>query len=191
MESIIVLAAGLSSRMKLNKQKALFKINNKSSIVDTCLNALEYSNNVIVVTGYQHLLVEQELKDINVTTIYNNEYEKGQFSSLKKALTLIKDENFFVTTCDLINIKKDLYENLSNNLNFYDYIRPVFKGKIGHPVLHKNFLKNILLTSNKNSAKQTLKDYKEKLLCVEQSSCIDDFDTVEQYLSLTRNSNLI
>ncbi len=184
MESIIILAAGLSSRMNLNKQKALLKYKDKPLIVNNCINALSYTNKVIVVTGFESKKVKEVLKDYPVTIIENKNYKNGQFSSLKKGLSLVGKEDFFVTTCDLININKELYELLSKNLKDYDYIRPTYNDKIGHPVLHKNFLKEIFIKSNYNSAKETLKAYKKQLLPVNSNSCINDIDTYNDYLKI-------
>lgn len=182
MDSIIILAAGLSSRMGLNSQKALLPYKGSPLVVNNCINALNYSNKVIVVTGYENEKVEKALSELNVTTIYNKNYKQGQFSSLQKALELVNEEDFFVTTADLINITSDLYSTLSKNLEDYDYIRPTFENKIGHPVLHKNFLKEVFLNSKLNSAKKTLAAYNGYLLEVDNSSCINDIDTYEDYL---------
>ncbi len=184
MESIIILAAGLSLRMNLNKQKALLNYKKKPLVVHNCINALSYTDKVIVVTGFESNLVKKALNKYPVTIIENLNYKEGQFSSLKKALEKVDKEDFFVTTADLINIDNSLYSKLSKNLKDYDYIRPCFNNTIGHPVLHKNFLKEVFLNSKYTSARETLKEYKEKLLPVNSSSCINDIDTYNDYLKI-------
>ena len=57
-----ILAAGLSKRMG-SVNKLLLKINNKTILEHSVINALSYTNDVVVVTGFEREKSEEILKN--------------------------------------------------------------------------------------------------------------------------------
>lgn len=77
----IILSAGLSSRM--GKFKPLLEIDGVPAI-KRIIRANKESDieNIIVVTGYNHKALEDEIKNEDVTIAFNPDYENGMFTSI-------------------------------------------------------------------------------------------------------------
>ena len=119
--SIVILAAGLGTRMKSSKAKVLHKICNKSIIWHILKQAYKISNEVNVVLAYQKEIIEEEIKkyfpqtkiilqDINnfpgtAGALKNFKTDKEKTLILCGDMPLIKEES----------LKKLL--NLKNNFN--------------------------------------------------------------------------
>jgi CTP:molybdopterin cytidylyltransferase MocA len=91
----LILSAGLSGRMKTFKP--IINLNNKPLIVLITEKLLNICDNVVVVTGHKKEIVENtiaeyfNIKSNQLRTVFNNEYESGMFSSLKKGLSAVLD----------------------------------------------------------------------------------------------------
>lgn len=107
----VILAAGYSSRA--NTFKMELKIN-KKSILQRCIEALyEDCDNIIVVSGYKHEKISELTKKYSkVRVIYNEEFDKGMFSSVKKGIQNITSSRFLLTPGDYPLISKDIIKKL-------------------------------------------------------------------------------
>ncbi len=139
--SCLIIAAGLSSRMV--KFKPLLDFNNKSFLSSIIDKTKSVSTNVIVVTGYNSHLIEQHIfdnysiDDQNIKIIYNPDYKKGMFTSIKKGVeNARKSEWIFFHQVDQPNLSKEFYHDFVNQIDTkYDWIQPMFKGQKGHPII--------------------------------------------------------
>ena len=61
---VVVLAAGLGTRMKSTKPKVLFELCGEPMIIHILRKAYEISSDVSVVLSYQKELVEAKIKEI-------------------------------------------------------------------------------------------------------------------------------
>ena len=103
-ETVIILAAGSSSR--LGQPKQLIKSNEIPLLLKTVQASLDaQSKNVIVVLGSNYETHKQIIKHLAVEIIYHEEWAKGMGSSLKAGLNLLlknhpQTKTTIVTVCD-------------------------------------------------------------------------------------------
>jgi molybdenum cofactor cytidylyltransferase len=88
--SLIVLAAGKSTRMKENK--LLLKLNGET-LIEHVVNVTKKSSvdEVVVVLGYEATKVKEQLAKIDCKFAVNENYIKGQSESVKVGLSAISD----------------------------------------------------------------------------------------------------
>lgn len=86
MLSLIVLAAGKSTRMR-GRNKLLIRIRKKAIVRRVVESALSSNvDEVIIVLGWEADKVRDELRDLPCRFVMNEDYEKGQSSSVKVGL---------------------------------------------------------------------------------------------------------
>ena len=89
--AVIVLAAGLSSRMG-DVNKLLIQINDTPMIRTTVSAYLEVSDApVTVITGFEHTNLEASLAGLDVNFVHNPEYASGQKTSVAAGLRAVPD----------------------------------------------------------------------------------------------------
>lgn len=88
MISLVILAAGKSTRMKENK--LLLKINRETLIEHVVKTATEsVVDEVVVVLGYEAQKVKERLAGLGCRVVTNENYEKGQSESVKVGLAAV------------------------------------------------------------------------------------------------------
>ena len=113
----VILAAGMGTRMGIDKPKCMIKINGVTIIERqlTILNNLGI-NNITVVTGYKREIIENLVKNkYGVKCIYNEDYEK--YNNWKSLLIGIKNvnDNTIIIDGDLVFNKRILESLLKCN----------------------------------------------------------------------------
>ncbi len=203
-----MLAAGTSSRMGKNN-KMLLPYRGVPMVAHCCLQALKFletlkagsSKEIILATGYMKDQVQKALepcaqyakeKGIKFTFVYNEDYEKGQYSSTVCAVTKIKEgEDFFINLSDMPLLGPENYSALIPLLDGYEAVRPFAKDdtgspKPGHPVLLSSKLKKAILQNPEiGSVNRLLKNYKVHECLFEGSSWIFDVDNPQVYATLS------
>ncbi|MCH5336580.1 MAG: bifunctional UDP-N-acetylglucosamine diphosphorylase/glucosamine-1-phosphate N-acetyltransferase GlmU [Campylobacter sp.] len=114
--SIIILAAGLGTRMKSHKPKVLQKICNKSMILHILQSAFELSDDVSVVLSHQKELVEKEiLEHFSKTQILEQDLKKfpGTAGALKNFIP--KNQKVLILCGDMPLIKPQSLKKLLEN----------------------------------------------------------------------------
>ena len=173
------MAAGLSTRAGRNK--LILDIGGKTAIERCIYGMYDLCSKIIVVGGHRI----EDIKDIlkrypKVELIYNPNYLEGMFSSVKKGLSHIKEERFFLIPGDYPIIEKNTYENMIKVDK--DIVIPMYNGKKGHPLLMKSYLIKELL---KDTSCKTLRDFILKKgfasINVKDAGILIDIDTMEDY----------
>ncbi len=181
----LILAAGLSGRM--NSFKPLLKINEKTLIEVITEKLLLICNEVIIVTGYNNNLVEKSIgKSDRVKFVYNENYQHGMFTSLKKGLGTASDSEWvlyhFVDQPSLPG--KFYYEFVKQVSNEYNWIQPAFNNVKGHPVLlHQSLFQIILNEDSASSLKNVsqMPEVKKKIWSCSYPQVFEDLDTKEDF----------
>ncbi len=195
---VVLLAAGLSSRMgKTNK--LLLPAGGMSLCAYCAMQALDYlesrkdGGTLIVVTGYRHRETEKALKicsdrikasqaPVQMITLYNRDYRKGQFNSTKKGvLNVSEDTPFFISLADMPDIKACHYQKLESLYENHDAVRPFYNSPSGplpgHPVLHAPSLKQrILDMPDSASVREILASCNTLEVPMKDSAYINDID---------------
>lgn len=115
MNTILILAAGRSSRMK--RCKLCIKVNGQSLIRRTVTEAIELKDHkVIVVTGAWKELIETELQGLNYTQVFNPNWAKGMGNSIACGIRYINEnlasEYTIISVADQVFIKSEIFKKL-------------------------------------------------------------------------------
>ena len=183
----IVLAAGFSSRM--GKFKMEMSLNGKTLIERSVESLDKVCSKIIVVAGYKIERIKEILKSYEkVEVVFNKEFEKGMFSSVKIGISQIKAEKFFLLPGDIPFVNEDVFKKLLSKKG--DIIIPVFQGRKGHPVLINSSLINEILNEPEDSNLKLFIDTKGfSTVEVQDESILIDIDTEEDYLNYSSSVN--
>ena len=182
----VILAGGYSTRAHGFKME--FDIEGKT-ILQRCIEGFYDScRKIIVVTGFKYEKIEKLVKDYEkVVTVYNDNYPKGMFTSIKKGISQVESEKFFLTPGDypLINkkvIEEILTKSIKEENKNKEVIIPSFYGKGGHPILaDSSIVQDILVKSDDYNLREFLKNRKVAYEIIEDKSIIIDVDTAQDY----------
>ncbi|BBK78609.1 NTP transferase domain-containing protein [Clostridium butyricum] len=182
----VILAGGYSTRADGFKME--FDIEGKT-ILQRCIEGFYDScRKIIVVTGFKYEKIEKLVKDYEkVVTVYNDNYPKGMFTSIKKGISQVESEKFFLTPGDypLINkkvIEEILTKSIKEENKNKEVIIPSFYGKGGHPILaDSSIVQDILVKSDDYNLREFLKNRKVAYEIIEDKSIILDVDTAQDY----------
>lgn len=181
----LILAAGFSGRM--NFFKPIIQVNGKTLIHLIAEKLSNVCDEVSIVTGYNKEIIENEVKEIKkVRCIYNDKFEMGMFTSLKKGLESVKDSDWiiyhFVDQPTLpVKFYEDFIQQIQSN---YNWIQPSYKNKNGHPILLSNQLFDVIICEDDNcSLKEVSKTNKVKRMIwnCDYPEILEDIDTQEDY----------
>lgn len=182
----VILAGGYSTRADGFKME--FDIEGKT-ILQRCIEGFYDScRKIIVVTGFKYEKIEKLVKDYEkVVTVYNDNYPKGMFTSIKKGISQVESEKFFLTPGDYPLINKKIVDDMltksikEKNKN-KEVIIPSFYGKGGHPILvDSSIVQDILIKSDDYNLREFLKNRKVAYEIIEDKSIIIDVDTAQDY----------
>lgn len=200
----IVLAAGLSSRMKSWKPGK--EINGTSLIVHSIRPMFVYCSKIIVVGGYNFEKLKKIINDGNSFTnserekiilIENKDYQSGMFSSVRFGLTYTNNaDGVFILPGDIPFVNSSTYLALIKNfdvLNEYDLFLPAIETKTstpagaaiiqkGHPVLlREKIIKSIISHSGDTTLSLVLKEFPSKICIVKDEGIIFDIDNEDDF----------
>lgn len=186
----VILAAGLSSRMKKNK---LLLPLGETTVIEHVVKIVLSSkvDYVIVVSGRDHDFVRKLLRDYPIRLLYNDQYVKGQSTSILKGMetlprTGVEGVLFTMGDQPLITV-----EGLNAIIDAFT----MKKGKIivpfnpetnkkGAPVLFdQSFFSEIRKIEGDQGGKVVIKQFPEEVFeCeIQSSEFFDDIDTEEAY----------
>ena len=194
MISAIILAAGLSKRMKLGNKLLLEK--NNIPIINMTLERVVDSkvNEIIVVLGRDSSLIEKKINNKKVKFVINMDYRSGISSSIKKGLKKVNKNNIGAMIClaDMPLIQTSTYNQIiqtyyqNNNKN----IIPYFQNTRGNPVLFdKLYFKDLMEIEGDEGARVLIKKHPEIFfnLAVLDQGIIQDIDDAKQYYDFLKN----
>lgn len=178
----VILAAGYSSRA--NGFKMEFEIEGKA-MLKRCIESLyDACVRIIVVSGYKHEKIEELVSEYSkVDVVYNENFHKGMFSSVKKGISNVKSERFFLTPGDYPFINKEVCNKLIECQE--EIVIPSFNKKGGHPILlSSSLIKEILLEDDESNLKAFLNKKHRAYVDIEDEGILIDVDMEEDYKKL-------
>ena len=186
--SVLILAAGLSTRMKTTK--ALLKFDENRRFIDKIVE--EYKNfgcrSIIVVLGEK--IKNEIIFSENLKFVLNNEPEKGRIHSLKCALKAVEDEQFcFIQNIDNPFVNQETLKLLYKTRLDADCIIPEYKKKGGHPILiNRNIIDSIRTTADIDiPLNEYLKKYKLETIECNDASILININDKESYNKYFKN----
>jgi len=182
----IILAAGFSSRMKINK--ALLKTSGKTFLENIFSKLNDCVTEVIVVLGHKKEEILSDVKLPGAKIVFNENFKNGQFSSLKKGLSVMSSNSggFMLNPVDCLCVKEETYREMLELWNRQGILIPVFDGKRGHPAIFPSAIAGEILKSPDELAgglKFFLKKHKNIISHFKTSDkgVIIDVDTPEDF----------
>jgi molybdenum cofactor cytidylyltransferase len=198
MISAILLGAGESKRMKVNK---LFLPWGRETVFEHCFNTLLRSKagEIIVVLSKQNEEMKERFKKRSasatkkVKVTFNRYYKRGMSTSIHKGLLVMdpRSEGILISLGDqpflktrTINVLLRAFQQRKGGI-----VVPSFQGMKGHPVIfHRMFRKELLKLRGDTGGKPILLKYSKqiKTLPVRSEGVIKDIDTREAYQQALR-----
>ncbi|MBQ9014627.1 MAG: histidine phosphatase family protein [Firmicutes bacterium] len=141
----VILAAGLSSRMK--DFKPLLPVDGRPAVTGLAETLRGAGiEDIVIVTGHRREDLQELIRDLRLTEGYNGNYESGMFSSIQTGLakageSFPEKKGFFLVPvdCPLITIRaiRELMTAADENAPSEEmrFFVPTFEGKKGHPLL--------------------------------------------------------
>jgi len=177
----IMLAAGISSRM--GKWKMTLPLEDSTIIETSVANALGGCGRIILVTGFHHEELETLFQNHTaVTCVYNPDFEKDMFSSVREGSKHIESDYFYVALGDMPFIPSRVYRELAPFAG-EKAVFPELDGRQGHPVLlPASILPRIRESVGLRHMRDLLADYPSTSIPFDCEGVIHDIDTREDYL---------
>jgi len=185
----VILAAGGSKR--LGRPKQLLDWYGKTfieQVVDTAQDA--GLSPIIVVTGSNHALIANYLKNKDVEIVFNKHWQEGQSGSLITGLnTLIEKEisQFIFMLVDMPQLKEEWLKNIVQNADDkkFNIVTTTVNGVVTPPILFKErCFEKILSLRGDSGGKLLVKEFETLYLEHEDQGMILDCDTDEDYIQL-------
>ena len=183
----IVLAAGESKRM--GKPKPLLRFSDRT-FLEQIVSVLRLSDadRITVVLGAEAETIERSVDLSGTNVVINEDYAKGQLSSLIAAIEQTPQDTDAILVClvDAPFITKEVVNSIINKFRETDspIIVPVFNEERGHPTLFSKSLFDELLSAPEDQgARAVIYSNKERVLEVETSEngILIGIDTPDEY----------
>ena len=190
----ILLAAGKSSRM--GSPKPLLKISRYSFIDYILLNikGIRFNRRFVVLGhNYSQILEKQEFPE-DVEVVINEDYGRGQISSLQKVLQNLNSGSagILMQLVDCPLVSAGTYKKILRHAGKKRIVIPEYNSKGGHPVFFgKNYFEPLLELRGKG-AREIVYSNPQSVVRVETDDfavCFD-VDTQEDYEKLKRISGI-
>jgi len=178
----IVLAAGKSSRMGINK--LLLEVGGKR-VLDHILSILN-SIPTIVVLGHRPEDIRDLAESQGATTVHNLNYEMGMTTSFQTGLSVLPSdvEAVFMVLSDTFGFKRELLARMVERLEENDealIVSPIHESKRGHPVLfRREILDEFMELGDGETMKDVVNRHESRHIYVESDIWVTiDLDTPE------------
>jgi molybdenum cofactor cytidylyltransferase len=194
--AIVILAAGISSRLGSPKQLLSYKGQNLLRFsVDAALET--GCQSVFVVLGANSDLIRRELKDKPVIIIENTGWEEGMASSIRWGLenimnTILRPDCVIFMVCDQPYVNSSLLLNLleKRQETGMPIVASSYEDKIGTPALfHKSLFPALMELTGDKGARKLIADHPEKVATVSFPEGKTDIDTVSDYELLKKEND--
>ncbi len=196
--SIILLAAGSSSRM--GKSKQLLDINGEPLLLHAIKTALDTkASDVIVVLGANEQNHLDAISLMPIRTISNHFWKSGMGSSIKTGLHyLIKEipesKGVIIMVCDQPALTAGHLKQLIDT--FLQTRKPIvasyYSDTSGVPVLFaRSFFSNILMLRDEHGAKKIIEQFPDQVVTVPFPEGAVDLDTIEDYENYTAQNKKV
>ncbi len=203
MIAAVVLAAGESSRM--GRPKALLPIDGVR-FIEKIVSSFQSTKvgKILVVLGHNAEEMRQKIADLPVLIVVNNEYKKGQLSSLVAAIRDIQSRQ---SSAELDGILDGILVHLVDHPyvnpilvdvmidRFYEskklIVVPRYHGRRGHPVIFSRSLFSELLNAALDQGAKTVVHAHQKdtlEIDTEDEGVTIDIDTPEEYRQFVKES---
>ncbi|MEW6507771.1 MAG: NTP transferase domain-containing protein [Bacteroidota bacterium] len=192
----LIIAAGFSGRM--NSFKPILKIKDRTFIQLITEKLLSVCDDILIVTGYKSAALENVIeKSVRINFVYNENYSKGMFTSLKKGvIELLNSDWIIYHFADQPSLPHSFYSEFVNQTNEnYNWIQPAYNSAKGHPILFSKSLYPLILNEGDNGSLRnvsTRNQIRKLIWDCNYPQILDDVDKPEDFerLLLREGNNL-
>lgn len=186
--SVVILAAGFSSRMK--QAKFALKFDDKRTFLEKIIREYDVfgCKEIIVVLNNESIALTDQLNlsfPENVKIVLNKYPERERFYSLQTGLRALEDSSYvFIQNIDNPFVDQEILTSLYEHREKADYIVPTYKGKGGHPILINQKIVNAII-KEKNfrlNLKVFLSSYSKQKFESQNENILLNFNTQEKYM---------
>lgn len=186
--SVILLAAGSSSRMGQSKQ--LLEIDGKPLLLHSAKAAIASgASNVIVILGANEQPHREIIRELPLNIIVNHYWKSGMGSSIKAGLNyMIRKSSetaaVIIMVCDQPALTEHHLQELIREFKGTKspIIASSYSGTSGVPALFaRSFFSNILMLRDEEGAKKLIQQFPEQVRTVNFPEGVFDLDTSEDY----------
>ena len=149
---------------------------------------------VFLVVGHRQEEVKAGIKRHGITIIYNQDYAKGMFSSVRAGVRELgrNYQAFFLLPVDIPMVRATTIKQIMNAglKNPENIIYPLYKGKRGHPpLIPTGLIPGIIKWEQEGGLKTFLKSHEDIALDVPVNDrfILFDIDTPEDYKALQKH----
>lgn len=185
MISVVILAAGCSSRMGRPKQNLQF---DKVTLLQHAVrNAAAVSDDIAVVLGANYDIVVPTIQHSPVQIIFNPDWDKGMATSIQSAAEVFREKSITAVlflVCDQPFLTGDHLKQLSlaAGTSGKGIIASGYNGTFGVPVIFKRkYFGEFSLLRNDDGAKKIAFAHQDDLLVVPFARGSIDIDTEQDY----------
>jgi molybdenum cofactor cytidylyltransferase len=191
--AIVVLAAGMSSRLGSPKQLLVYK--GKSLLQHSVGIAFETSMRpVVVVTGSNSDSITEQMKGLKVEIIDNEGWQEGIASSLRCGLAAVQKirpgtDGIIFMVCDQPYVTKLLLGYLLQvqHETGLPIVASRYADNLGTPALfHQNFFAELMELKGDTGARKLIKQHEDLVATVPFPEGIIDIDTISDYEVLSQ-----
>ena len=187
----VILAAGESSRMGADKPLLMYR---GRTFIENIVSALRNAGvqRVVVVLGHNAELIQQSVDLSSVEVVVNQDYHRGQTSSLQAALRVLassEPDGIVLCLVDHPAISADTLQKLIQHFKFTGklVVIPQTQGKHGHPVLlGREVFGQIAVLGSDEGADRVIHQHRDRTEFVEvtDAGVLIDVDDPESYTRL-------
>jgi len=181
----IILAAGYSSRM--GGFKPLMDLSGQS-LLARCSGVFQQAGitAVTIVSGHRHKEVEAEAARLGLGYIYNPDYDRGMYESVRTAAAWLTDiDGFFMQPVDIPLVRPSTITALADTFDGQSVLYPTFEGLRGHPpLIPTRCIPAILAHDGGGGLKALLEKQKNRNIAVWDRGILMDGDTPEDFAAL-------
>lgn len=191
--AIVVLAAGMSSRLGTPKQ--LIEYNGKSLLLHTLNVALEANvRPVVVVIGAHSESIKKEIGSMELNKIENEQWEEGIASSIRRGIASVQEidvqvDGIIFMVCDQPYVSTSLLNGLlsAQRETGMPIVASSYEKNLGTPALfHKMFFTELMGLTGDSGAKKLMKLHNNLVTTVLFPKGNVDIDTKADYEALLK-----
>ena len=184
--SVILLAAGGATRFGSAKQ--VIAIDGIAMVRHCALNAMNSGASLVVVTGAYRHDVENALRDLDVTTVHNADWNLGMGSSVACGIGRVAQDPDVEATIILLADQPlvstdDLRELMSQHQKQPDCIIAASADETIMPpcLFPRSYFPELLTLRGENGARAVLERHGDRVVTVPMPNAAVDIDTKEAY----------
>ena len=194
---VVILAAGLSSRMK--DFKPLLPVDGRPAIEGLVETAKAAGlTDITIVTGHNRNALAETLRHLGVSEAYNGDYESGMFSSVQAGLAKARQsrkEGYLLmpVDCPLISVSvmRAVMDKVTEagETSSDAFAVALFEGKKGHPLfIPTGYIDEIINSGGQGGLAAITDKYADTMIRVEtgEEGCLLDMDTPAGYADIQK-----